>query len=125
MTKRRSLFCIASLRRIISSGNYIPEIDGLRFVAIVYLTHNLAITGAGVLVRRVVPSPVLPVWEKSTITYLVAGILVLTIGFFLYLTVERPTMDKSWPDKLLRRLRSAIPEMDSYPAKSSSYHDPD
>ena len=41
MPNRRSLFSRASLRRITTSGNYIPEIDGLRFIAIasVFLFH--------------------------------------------------------------------------------------
>jgi hypothetical protein len=47
------------------------------------------------------------------IAYLLAVVFALAVGFFLYITVERPCMDKSWPSKVLRRIRgdktSAIP----------------
>ena len=79
----------------------------------IYLTHNLGISAAGMLLHRLVVSAATPVWEKTLITYLVAVALALSVGFALYITIERPCMDKTWPNKVRRNLRrnkpSAVP----------------
>ena len=64
-TPSKKFASLFHLRRITTSGSYIPEIDGLRFV-------------------------VLPA--------------VAFIGLILYIFVERPCMDKSWPAKLYRSI---------------------
>ena len=87
----------------------------------IYLTHNLAIAGARSLLHRLVLSAVTPVWEKTLVTYVIAAMMALVLGFLLYITVERPCMDKAWPTKLLVWLRSgrssAVPTMHELPGE--------
>jgi len=73
----------------------------------IYLTHNLAITGVDVLFHRVFLSSSLAPGMKALIAYAASAPLVFAVGLLLYLTVERPCMDKNWPARLWHRFRGA------------------
>ena len=76
----------------------------------IYLTHNLAITGAGYLLHRWLSSPTVSNGAKDILAYGAVIPLVLAVGLVLYILVERPCMDKNWPSKLRMRLRGqAVP----------------
>jgi|SRR5579863_6580607 len=82
----------------------------------IYLTHNLAISLIGMAFDRLHVLQPLTGWELLVPTFLACLALTLVFGVGLYLLVERPCMDKDWPEKLVRaakgRLRvreSAVP----------------
>jgi peptidoglycan/LPS O-acetylase OafA/YrhL len=70
----------------------------------IYLTHNLAIAGVDLVFRRVFTSPLLSPSVKDLIAYGASVSLAFCVGLALYVTVERPCMDKNWPMKLWQRL---------------------
>lgn len=72
----------------------------------IYLTHNLAITAVGFVFHRLLASPGVPAWERTSIAYAASIPAVLALGLLLFVLVERPCMDKNWPAKLWRRLRA-------------------
>jgi peptidoglycan/LPS O-acetylase OafA/YrhL len=71
----------------------------------IYLTHNLTITGVADLLHPWLDSAQGGGTSKAVLAYAVSLPAVLVIGLLLYVSVERPCMDKEWPAKLLQRLR--------------------
>ncbi len=70
----------------------------------IYLTHNLAIAGVGFLFHRLFSSPSASFVVRDVVAYGAALPIVFCVGLLLYVTVERPCMDKNWPAKLWLRL---------------------
>ena len=72
-----------------------------------YLTHNLALTAAATLLNRALASHHAGYTETVGLAYLLSLPFTLAAGLALYIAVERPCMDKRWPQKLMQRLRGA------------------
>ncbi len=73
----------------------------------IYLTHNLAISAVDLLLRRLSWLAHRPPWQHAVLAYVLVVPAVAFLSLLLYILVERPCMDKSWPEKLLHRLRPA------------------
>jgi len=74
----------------------------------IYLTHNLVLTRATQLFRHIAaqPSPSLAVvWLLSALI----TVIVFAAGLVYYILLERPCMERDWPQKLVRRLRLRQP----------------
>ncbi len=69
-----------------------------------YLTHNLTITAVDLFLRHLPGFFTLSQWLRVALAYAVVLPAVAFIGLILYLFVERPCMDKSWPAKLYRSI---------------------
>ncbi len=72
-----------------------------------YLTHNLAITGVDIFLHRYTSLWNISSWQRVALAYALAIPAVMTAGLILYVFIERPCMDKSWPQKLYCWLRPA------------------
>lgn len=86
----------------------------------IYLTHNLAVSLVASIFERFSLTRSLDGWELLLFTSLASFAVILAFGITLYVLVERPCMDKNWPVKLVRavksRLRireSAVPSVES------------
>jgi peptidoglycan/LPS O-acetylase OafA/YrhL len=86
------------LFKAIFRNAWIAVIGGMCYS--IYLTHNLAITAVSIALHTFLNSSRLSIAMKSVIAYLVSLPVVLVVGLLLYVTVERPCMDKNWPSKL-------------------------
>jgi len=74
----------------------------------IYLTHNLVLTRATQFFRRIAaqPSPSLAVvWLLS----ILITAIVFAAGLVYYILLERPCMERDWPQKLAARLRLRQP----------------
>ena len=75
----------------------------------IYLTHNLVLTRATALFRPLAASasPSLPaVWLIS----IFIALIVFAAGLVYYVLLERPCMERDWPQKLAQRLHLRRPE---------------
>jgi peptidoglycan/LPS O-acetylase OafA/YrhL len=75
----------------------------------IYLTHNLVLTKANLLFRPITahgPPSLALVWVISGLITL----LVFAAGLMYYVLLERPCMERDWPQKLAVRLRLRPPE---------------
>ncbi|HTX41733.1 MAG TPA: acyltransferase [Acidobacteriaceae bacterium] len=75
----------------------------------IYLTHNLTLTVALRLFRRLSsqPSPNIPgVCVISAFVVLLA----FGVGLLFYVALERPCMERDWPQKLAARIRARLPQ---------------
>lgn len=73
-----------------------------------YLTHNLTITGVDLFLRRFTGHWNILLWQRALLAYTISIPAVAFIGLILYVLVERPCMDKSWPGKLYRWVRPSV-----------------
>lgn len=106
------------LRRITTSGSYIPEIDGLCFLAIlaVVLYHvpfHIALRSDDQITTS-------PFWRTishgergAQLFFGISGLIlgmpaVACVGLVLHVLVERPCMEKSCPGKLHRWVRPPV-----------------
>lgn len=85
-------------------NNFVALVGGMCYS--IYLTHNLAITAVGVVLRHWLNAPHVGMVEKAVVSYALSVPLALAVGLFFYLLIERPCMDKNWPTKLKRWLQS-------------------
>lgn len=74
----------------------------------IYLTHNLAITAVDSAFRKLLHWQFIAEWEGSVLVYIVSVIAAATLGLALYVTVERPCMDRNWPVKVFRVAKRRI-----------------
>jgi peptidoglycan/LPS O-acetylase OafA/YrhL len=73
----------------------------------IYLTHNLVLSQTTALFRPIAASqsPSVPlVWLLSGLLTLI----VFAVGLIFYLLIERPCMERDWPQKLTARFLAAI-----------------
>jgi peptidoglycan/LPS O-acetylase OafA/YrhL len=69
----------------------------------IYLTHNLVLTRATALFRRLVANPSPPLAEVWLLSALVT-LIVFAGGLVFYVVLERPCMERDWAQKLASRL---------------------
>ena len=72
----------------------------------IYLTHGLAITAVDWLVHHWLVSAALPDLGQSLLAYSASIVLAFIAGLLMYVTIERPCMDKNWPTKLKNFLKA-------------------
>lgn len=69
----------------------------------IYLTHNLVLTAATALFRPI--SHAHPSIAAVWLTASVIALVVFGVGLMYYVLLERPCMERDWPQKLAARLR--------------------
>jgi peptidoglycan/LPS O-acetylase OafA/YrhL len=74
----------------------------------IYLTHSLALQGAYKVFSKL---PIHGWWSKLIVSEILILPILLIVGTTFFLLIERPCMDKNWPQKLAARFRKS-PELE-------------
>lgn len=70
----------------------------------IYLTHSLALQGAYKVFSKL---PIHGWWPKLIVSEILIVPILLAVGTGFFLLIERPCMDKNWPQKLVARFRKS------------------
>jgi peptidoglycan/LPS O-acetylase OafA/YrhL len=74
----------------------------------IYLTHSMVLQGAYRVFSKL---PIHGWWTKIVVSEILIVPILLSIGTVFFVLIERPCMDKNWPQKLVARFRRT-PEME-------------
>jgi peptidoglycan/LPS O-acetylase OafA/YrhL len=68
-----------------------------------YLTHSLALQGAAWVFYKVAPQG--PTYPRLVLSEILILPILIAVGVVFFILLERPCMDKQWPQKLMAFLR--------------------